>query len=208
MGASEGAQQFTWFGNLDPMAENLSRAKPDCYYGAHPNQLDKKVREDKKISKHIIPSSSINLPIVPNLFLEAKGPNGSSAVLKRHACHDGAVGARAIHSLQAYGQDEPVYNNKITAISSTYHMGTLKMYAHSVAQPSGPGTNPEYCMHQPNAWSMTGNRDSFLQGATAFKNAMDMTRKYRNAAIEHANEVAAQTADNKEDKEDEDTDNV
>ena len=193
MGAHEGAQHSIWFGNLDPMAKHITQTQPDYYYGAHPQQLDKQIRKDKKISKHIIPSSFTNLPIVPNLFMEAKGPNGLAAVLLRQACHDGAIGARAIHSLQAYGQDEAVYTNNISAISCTYHVGVLKMYAHSVARPNGPGTNPQYLMHQVNGWVMTSNKESFLQGATAFKNAMDIAREYRNAAIEHANEMVAQT---------------
>jgi hypothetical protein len=43
-----------------------------------------------------------DLPIAPNFFLAAKGPDGSAAVAKRQACYDGALGERGMHSLQSY----------------------------------------------------------------------------------------------------------
>lgn len=65
------------------------------------------------------------------------------------------------------------------------------MYGHSVAQPEGPGTQPHYFMHQLSGFFMTGSKDAFLQGATAFKNARDWARESRNTAITHANSLAA-----------------
>jgi hypothetical protein len=194
MGASGGAQKDELFTNIKPLTISNTQAKPDYYWGAQPGQLNLRVRED--LSEHIAPQPG--LPIVPNFFLEAKGPNGSAAVAVRQACHDGAIGARAMQSLRSYRQDMPAYDNNISAISSTYHAGTLKMYAHSVAQPNGPGTRPEYYMHQLRSFAMTDTADSFRQGATAFKNAMDLTAEYRNAAIARANEIAAQTIDEEE----------
>jgi hypothetical protein len=55
------------------------------------------------LSRHIIPLTQDDLPIVPNFFLEVKGPDGSVAVARRQACYDGALGARGMHELQAYG---------------------------------------------------------------------------------------------------------
>lgn len=169
----------------------MSQAKPDYYYGAHPKQLDKRVRNNERINKHIVPSTSSHFPVVPNFFIEAKGPRGSGEEALLQACHDGALGARAMHSLQSYGKDQPLYDNNTYAMSSTYHLGTLKIYGHSIAQPNGPGKQPEYYMHQLGGWSMTGNQNTFLQGATAFKNALDWTKDHRDAAITSANVVAA-----------------
>ncbi|KAF9784284.1 hypothetical protein IL306_007297 [Fusarium sp. DS 682] len=59
----------------------LVRGNPDLYYGARPEQLDQKVRQE--LGSHIIPSTQHDLPIVPNFFLEVKGPDGSAAVAKR-----------------------------------------------------------------------------------------------------------------------------
>ena len=97
-----------------------------------------------------------------------------------------------MHSLETYKQDEPVYDNNAHTISTIYHEGTLKMYGHSVAKQSGAETRPEYYMHQLGTWGMTDNQDpgTFIRGATGFKNALDLTKEYRNAAIAHANEIA------------------
>lgn len=203
MGASSGAQKNILFTNLEPMAEGLALAKPDYYYGAQPELIHGSVRDD--LSKHIFPSAHAHLPAAPNFTLEAKGPSGSLAEALRQSCHNGAIGARAMHSLEAYGQEEPSYDNSAHTFSTIYHGGQLKMYAHSAAQPNGPDTRPEYYMHQINTYGMTGNKDTFIQGATAFKNAMDLTAEYRNTAIAHANEIGAQAVDG-EDDENEETD--
>jgi len=185
------------FNNLAPLIDDeLKMAKPDFYYGAPPEQLNRGVRD--KLSGDIIPSTQDNLPIAPNLFLEAKGPDGSLAVAARQACYDGALGARAMHSLQSYGQGEPAYDNNAYTISSIYHGGTLKMYSHYPAQPNGPGTRPEYYMHSLNGWHMTGNKITHVQGLTALKNAKGWTKEVRDAAIARANERARETVEDEE----------
>ena len=197
MGAAGGAQKNILFTNIEPLRNDNTQAKPDYYYGARPEQIHSTVR--KNLSKHIIPSHHADRPIVPNFFLEAKGPDGSNAVVRRQACHNGAIGARAMQSLHSYEQEPPVYDNNIYTISSTYHAGILKIYGHSVAQPNGPGTRPEYHMHQLKACAMTDDKETFLKGATVFKNAMELTREYRNAAIARANEIAVRKINDEED---------
>lgn len=122
--------------------------------------------------------------------MEAKGPRGFLEEGMLQACHYGAIGARAMQSLQTYGQLQPTYDNHVRTISSVYYGGMLKMYGHSVAQPGGPGTRPEYYMHQIEALGMTGDQETFLKGATAYKNAIGITAEHRNGAIEHANTIA------------------
>ncbi|KAI4154574.1 MAG: hypothetical protein LQ340_001583 [Diploschistes diacapsis] len=190
MGAPRGAEKNILFTNIDPITGDIAQAKPDYYYGARLEQIHPHVRNE--LSKHIIPSNHTRLPAVPNFFLEAKGPDGSLAVAKRQACHDGAISARAMQSLRSYRQDEPIYDNNAYTISSIYHGGQLKMYGHSVAQPKGPGTRPEYYMHQLRSFAMTDFTDTFLDGATAFKNAVDLTEEYRNAAITLGNKTTGQ----------------
>ncbi|WEW59006.1 hypothetical protein PRK78_004474 [Emydomyces testavorans] len=201
MGASRCTEKNILFTNLEPITSEIAQAKPDYYYGARPEQIHPHVRN--KLIKRIIPSNHTHLPAVPNFFLEAKGPDGSAAVARRQACHDGAIGARAIQSLRSFGQREPVYDGNTYTISTIYHEGQLKMYGHSVAQPKGPGTRPEYYMHQLRSFAMTDTADSFRQGAVAFKNAMDLTEEYRNDAITQANERAGQTIEDAGDDEDE-----
>ena len=166
----------------------LTAAKPDLYYGARPEQLDRRVRDE--LSGHIIPSTQDDLPIAPNFFLAAKGPDGTAAVARRQACYDGALGARGMQSLQSYGEDEPVHTNNAYVITSIYSDGQLKMYTSHLTQPTSPKGRPEYCMTQLNTWGMTGNLDTFRQGATAYRNARDWTKEQRDEAIRRANERA------------------
>lgn len=43
-------------------------------------------------------------------------------------------------------------------------------------------------MTQINTWGMTGNAETFRQGATAFRNARDWTKEQRDEAIRYAND--------------------
>ena len=161
--------------------------RPDYYYGAHPDQLDLEIRNE--LSQYIVPSTDGTRPMLPNFFIEAEGPKGSFLEVVNQACIDGAIGVRAMHKLETYGQETSSYDNKTRAISSIYKDGTLRMYAHHLSQPNGPGTKPEYYMSQLNVWILTGNRETLLKGTTAFRNAKDWMEAQRNAAINHANTV-------------------
>lgn len=113
--------------------------------------------------------------------------------MKRQACYDGGYGARATHALQNYGNKEPTYDGNAYTFSSTYHAGTLKLYAHHVTPPTAPGGRHEYHMTQVDGWQMTGNIETFRRGATAFRNARDVAQRHRNRFIEAANARARQT---------------
>ena len=183
---AEGEVLFT---NLAPLTDDdLTAAKPDLYYGARPEQLKRRVRDE--LSGYIIPSKQDHFPMAPNFFLEAKGPDGSLAVAGKQACYDGALGARGMHSLQSYRQDEAVYNNNAYTISSIYHGGTLKMYTSHPSQPNSPGRPPEYYMNQIKGYSVTGDPETFRKGAAAYRNARDLTKEWRDEAINRANERA------------------
>lgn len=58
----------------------LTVAKSDLYYGTHPKQLDRQVRNE--LIGHIISSTKDDLFITLNFFLEAKGPNGTDRVTR------------------------------------------------------------------------------------------------------------------------------
>lgn len=174
------------FTNLEPLTDDtLKMAKPDLYYGARPEQLERRVRDE--LSDHIIPSTQDHLPIAPNFFVVAKGPNGTAAVAEKQACYDGALGARAMHSLQSYGAGQSIYDNKAYTITSIYSDGQLKMFTSHPTQPIIAGDRPGCCMNQLGAYAMTHNQESFRQGATAYRNARDWTREQRDEAIERAN---------------------
>jgi hypothetical protein len=106
--------------------------------------------------------------------------------------YDGAVGARAMHKLQNYGADELVYDNKAYSFSSTYQDGQLKLYSTHLTAPTVPGGNPEYHMSQLKAYALTSDKDTFVRGATAYRDNRDLAMTYRDSFIEQANERACQ----------------
>jgi hypothetical protein len=161
------------------------------------------VRDHKKINSLIVPSTTTHRPNLPNFFFEVKGTDGLWSEALAQASHDGAIDARAVQSLQSYGEEQPVYRNSTLAISSTYYAGMLRFYGHSVAQSGGPGTDPEYYMHLIKGYNMDNDQETFIRGATMFKNALDMTKGRRDAAIARANEIAARSIED-ENGEDED----
>ena len=166
----------------------LTSAVPDLFYGARPEQVDLKVRRD--LGKHIIPSTDKSLPVAPNYFLEAKSHGGRLDVAKRQACHDGAIGARAMHSLRNYGATRPEYDNNAYTVTSTYHGGTLKMYTTHATQSDAPEGGSDYYMTQLNSYALTGNPHTFRQGAAAIRNARDFAQAQRDKFITEANEKA------------------
>ena len=70
--------------------------------------------DEENLSSSIIPTKHPNVPVAPNLFLEAKGLDGSADVVRRQACYDGAYGARGMHKLQNYSEadamERPIFN--------------------------------------------------------------------------------------------------
>ena len=178
------------FGNLDHLTDgNLKPGNPDIYHGARPEQLNRVVRTE--LSGHIVPSTQEDLPIAPNFFLAAKGPDGSAAVAKRQACYDGALGARGIHSLRSYGREQEYDSNAYT-ISSVYHDGTLKIFTiHPVEGLGQHKGKAVYHMNQIKGYAMTSDTETFRHGATAFRNLRDWTEAQRNGAIADANDRSA-----------------
>ncbi|OJD15792.1 hypothetical protein AJ78_03972 [Emergomyces pasteurianus Ep9510] len=175
------------FGNLAPLTDGtLSAAKPDRFYGARPEELNRPIRE--ALGNQIIPSTQHDLPMIPNFFLEAKGPDRSPAVAIRQACYDGALGARGMHALQSYLQDEVTYDHNAYTLTSTYQSGTLRLYATHISKPDDPNSRPEYIMTQVGGWYLSGDIETFRRGATAFRNARDWTKKKREELISKANE--------------------
>jgi hypothetical protein len=105
----------------------------------------------------------------------------------RQTCYADTLDARAIHHLQSYGQPEPVFDNNIYIITSTFDGRHLHIYTTHPTQPPNPGDPPEYHINQFRAFTITHNPEAFRQGATAYRNARDWAKKKRNKFIETAN---------------------
>jgi hypothetical protein len=179
-------QQDVLFTELTPMTtKDVAKPKPDLFDGANLQDVDEMGgdrQDERSLYPVIIPTKYPTVPVAPSFFIRAKRPDGSAAMVQRQACYDGAYGPRAMHSLQNYGEDEPIYDGNAYTYSSTYHGGLLKLYVytHHVTAPTTQGGRPEYHMAQLDAWGMTGNRktfirDSFIQAANARAQGLDPT---------------------------------
>ena len=164
---------------------NIPKARPDYFNGSRREDIDKGVVEE--LSSLIIPTDYSQLPVLPNFFMEVKGPDGVPSGMQRQACYDGAIGARAMHSLQNYRRDSPIYDGNAYTISFTYQDGQLKMYAHHPTKPTTPGGQPEYHMTQLGAYAMTHNRDTCVEGLEAFRNGREWAKEQRDRFIKTAN---------------------
>lgn len=180
------------FTNLDTLTDGtLAAGNPSFFYGARREQLAQNVR--KELDGLIVPSTQCDPPIIPNFFLQVKGSSGDSDVALRKACYNGTLGARAIHSLQSYGQPTLIYDNNAYTLTSTYHAGALKMFTvHPL--PPGPQHPAGFVMTQVNSWSLTGNFETFLEAVTAYRNGLDWAKHQRDEAIKRANIIAAANA--------------
>ena len=175
------------FNHLQPFTKYLPIAKPDTYDGALPAQIDRRVRRD--LGRHIVPCNDSSRPAAPNFFIEGKSASGRADVAKLQACHDGAIGERAMDSLQNYGASKPQYDGNIKSFSTSYHpgTGTLQLYGHHTTPPQVPGGHPEYHMTQIKGYMMTSDRETFQKGATAFRNLRDLAQTRRDELIDRAN---------------------
>lgn len=174
-----------FFNNLEPLTRyNLVHAKPDSYDGARPNQIHQRIRDE--IGSYIIPLKMEHAPALPNFFVEVKGPDGSAAVARRQACYDGAIGVRAMHKLQSFG-DQPKYSNNAYTITSTLSSGLLTIYTVHLIQATDPANPPEYYMTQLRSISLLDSPAAFRESASVFRNARDWAKEQRDTFITAAN---------------------
>lgn len=176
------------FGNLKDLTDgSLVKARPDFYDGSHPAEIDEPIRKD--LGSYIVPSTNTAAPCLPNFFTEGKGPTGSAIVGRRQACYDGTLGARGIHELRSCTSPETIYDNNAYTITSTYHgaTGDLTIYTTHPTPSTDPSNPVGYRMTQLNGWKMTGNPETFRQGATALRNARDWAKEQRDELVTAAN---------------------
>lgn len=172
-------------GNLDPIAKHIVVPQPDYYEGDIPRRGNRQLR--RQLETSIVPSSRTNYPFLPNLFVEAKGPDGSLAVAKRQACHDRALGARAMHRVENLGRTREIFENKARTASVVLHgEGSLALFSHHLSQPMGRGASSETHMTPLRSFDLADSPSSFRQGLGAFRNASDYTHQHRKQSIEDA----------------------
>ena len=172
------------FNNLTPLVPGISNAKPDIFYGSHTTQLKPHIRS--ALRQMIIPSkqSHHNVPLLPNLFIEAKGPDGSPAVLKRQVLHDGSLGARGIQTLRSWGR-HPSFDDRAYTISATLHDGVLRLYT---THPAMYDNKMVFYTNRVGVYSLEENPRSLGKGLTAFRNSRAWARAQRAIIIAQANQ--------------------
>jgi len=182
------SQQNIKFGNLKDLTDgSLTNAQPDFYDGSRPAALRSQIRNE--LDSYIVPSTNKSAPCLPNFFAEVKGPKGTIPVASLQVMYYGALGARGIHELRSHVDPENTFDNNAYVITSTYHSttGSLTMYTTHPTPCEDPSRPIEYRMTHINGWCMTGNPDSFREGATAFRNARDWAKEKRDELITAAN---------------------
>ena len=184
------SQENLRFTNLKDLTDgSIVKAQPDCYDGRRPEELNRRIRE--ALGPYIVPSTNTAAPCLPNFFTEGKDPKGLTDVSKNQAMYDGALGARGMHELRAYVNPETAFDNNAYTIASTYHSnGLLNMYTTHPVKSTNPKIPIEYRMTQLNSYAMTGNPDTFRQGAGAWRNGREYMDATRKASIAAANAKA------------------
>ncbi|KAH7019913.1 hypothetical protein EDB80DRAFT_701793 [Ilyonectria destructans] len=181
--------EFTNFKSLT--FEKTAAPKPDSYDGVLRQEIHSQVQLD--LNSIIMPSRTrLKAPAAPNFFLQAKGEDGTWKVARRQVCLDGAMGARAMHSLQNYGEAEPMYDGNAYTYSTAYYDCVLEVYAHHITAPTPDSEGPEYHMTLLDVIPMHLSYETFVKGVTAFRNARDMAKKHRDNFVKMANSRASQ----------------
>lgn len=101
------------FTNLESATnETTVKPMPDYFDGARVGDVHFQVKQD--LNQKTVPAKHADVLVVPNLYLQAKAPKEvGTDVARLQACYNGAHRARAMHSVQNYGKDEPGYDNNV-----------------------------------------------------------------------------------------------
>ncbi|MCJ1464225.1 hypothetical protein MMC07_002838 [Pseudocyphellaria aurata] len=176
------------FGNLEDLTDgSITKAKPDCYDGSLPANLDSQIR--KELGPYILPSTNTTAPCLPNFFIEGTRPDKYFDKCKRQALYNGALGARGIARLRSYVNPDTADDNKAYVFSSIYDpgFGVLSLYTHHCTRSTNPNHDHEYHMTPIGQHFMTNTLDAFREGASALRYARDLAREFREGLIMAAN---------------------
>lgn len=184
------------FGNMEAVVPSEAvAARPHSYDGALPAQLDRNVLGD--LDEYLIPSMGCPMLILPNFSVLVKrtAPKKAARVaikdrMRREALHHGVHGARAMHRLQNYGENDGLkYDNNAYAITITYRKGILGLHTVHPIPSSNPTARPtDYVMNELISWAVTNTLLGFRNGVTAFRNLREWAEEQRVEFIHRANE--------------------
>ena len=172
------------FSNFQPLIDGLVDGKPDFFDGLRASDVQVDIRTS--LGHFIVPSKMPGIPVLPNFFLEAKGSDGSPAVVKRQILHDGTLGARAMHTLLAWSRPEESFDDIARTISATFQDGFLQLYTtHCSFQ-----DRKMYYTNLLDIYPLKKSLESFQEGITAIRNARKWAMTERESMISEINNAA------------------
>jgi hypothetical protein len=171
------------FNHLQPLAPSIADAKPDYFTGANVDQIQQRVRAE--LGQYIIPSNKNSRPAAPNFFTEVKGQDGSLEKCNRQLTQDLGTGARAMHKLQHYRQDESVYDGKAYTFGATFTStnALLSLYTMHPSTPIDGNAEPQYHTTCVAYYRLTINAKTYREGIAAWRNLRDLAREKRDELI-------------------------
>lgn len=173
--------------------EILTVPRPDLYEGCLRTEISSDICS--RLDSHIVPSRVAQNPVLPNFFAELKGPGGNAGIGTLQACHDAAIGARAMQSLRAYVDEDTAVNGKAYCLSAVFcggiGTGFLSISATHVTMSEDPAVQHHYHMTQIGSYALTNSEESFREGVTAFRNAREWAHEQRMALVVAANAKAS-----------------
>ncbi|KAL9607367.1 MAG: hypothetical protein Q9167_007713 [Letrouitia subvulpina] len=167
------------------ISANLVIPQPDFFDGAEQSAADSTLRQ--VLDAVIVPSTSSDSPFLPNFFAEVKPSKAAADVAYRQALYDGAFGARAMHHLKSYGNDETIDENAYT-LTTTYVNNKLEIFAHYITASDNPGRKQHYRTVPIIKKILDEDIEAFRFGVTAFRNARDISEQNRKTFIADANQ--------------------
>jgi hypothetical protein len=183
-----GHVNFSELQPLSPVAEfgpslPLAFPQPDYYHGAKSVEVHSYLKEH--LAAFIMPTADQSLPVAPNLFVVFQGPEGCTQVAECQARHYGAFGARGIHKLETFRRPL-AFDKKIKAITITVVGSSVGIFGTYIIPATSPNQPLSYHNVLLDDHSLCGQRRSCEKGIVAIRNAMDIARTIRVAAIERA----------------------
>lgn len=182
--------------------DQLVPGHPDRAFGSRPETLDRAARYDPQIQDLILPTAAQDI-LCPNFIVHVKGPGGTQEVADVQAVYDGALAARGMEALWAYGTegDERDQPNDARTLTCTFVSGTLRMYAVHIRpcgasatrvqrqQTSSWDTNDaiEYITTLIGAWFIDTSLEELRKATSAFRYGLEWAQEQRHRAIDRVN---------------------
>lgn len=108
-----------------------------------------------------------------NDFFEAKGPDGTQKVLDVQVVIDGALGARAMHYVRAYGQLDYVDpDGHARSFVTTYHARSLVVYG-SHMHPKNEDATSTYVTRLRGGYGL-GSADYLRKSISIYRNTVEL----------------------------------